>query len=97
MASRDTVAKVIPSTHWKTGLAIGGVAGGLALGLAAAGLCNDSDDVDKNCFLPTVGGAVLGVASGGTIGALIGGLFPKPQAADSLAASPYQAAQAIKR
>jgi len=88
MASRDTVAKTIPSTHWKTGLAIGGVAGGLALGLVAGGLCGDSDDVDKNCFLPTVAGAALGVASGGTIGALIGGLFPKHQAADSLTASP---------
>jgi len=88
VASRDTVAETIPATHWKTGLLVGGVAGGLALGVVAVGLCNDSDDQDKNCFLPAVGGAVLGAAAGGTIGALIGGLFPKHQAADSVPTGP---------
>jgi hypothetical protein len=88
VASRDTVAKAIPATHWKTGLLVGGVAGGLALGALAIGLCNDSDDQDKNCFLPAVAGAALGVAAGGTSGALIGGLFPKHKAADSLPPGP---------
>lgn len=86
VASRDTVAKVIAPTHWKTGLVVGGSLGALMLGIAGNGLCNDGDGSDDSCFGTTVGSALLGAAVGGTAGALIGGLFPKHEAADSLAA-----------
>ncbi len=88
IASRDTVAKMIAPTHWKTGLLIGGGFGALMLGIAGNGLCNDDDGgSDDSCFGPTVGSALLGAAVGGTAGALIGGMFRKHEAPDSLASS----------
>ena len=86
--SGDTVAKTIAPTHWKTGMLIGGGVGALMLGLAGNELCNDGDGSDDNCFGRTVGSALLGAAVGGTAGALIGGMFRKHEAADSLATSP---------
>ena len=87
-ASKDTVAKTIAPTHWKTGMLIGGGVGALMLGFAGNELCNDGDGSDDNCFGTTVGSALLGAAVGGTAGALIGGMFRKHEAADSLATSP---------
>ena len=59
VAARDTMAGTIPPTHWKTGMVVGGVAGALGLGPLAGGPCSDSDDTDKNCFLPVLGGAAV--------------------------------------
>lgn len=66
-----------PRTHWKEG----GVVGAIVLGLAGAflihGLCSDSDTGEEHCGTRAVGGAALGAGVGFTIGALIGGQFPK--------------------
>jgi hypothetical protein len=88
VASRDTVAKVIAPTYWKTGLVIGGVAGGLALGFVGYSLCHEDHEIEQSCFGPAVGSTLLGAAVGGTFGALIGGMFRKHEAADSLGANP---------
>lgn len=78
VATRDTVAKTIPPTQWKSGMLIGGGLGALMLGYAGNALCNDGDGgSDGSCFGPTVGSALLGAAVGGTVGALIGGMVPE--------------------
>ena len=64
------------SSHWKTGLAIGGVAGAVLGATVVAGLCGMSD-TETNCSGAALGGLLLGGFVAGTIGALIGGLFPK--------------------
>lgn len=64
------------SSHWKTGLAIGGVAGAVLGATVVAGLCSISD-VETDCGGAAIGGVLLGGFVAGTIGALIGGLFPK--------------------
>jgi hypothetical protein len=83
VASRDTVAKVIPPTHWKLGLLVGGIAGGLALGYVAYGLCHEDHEIHESCFAPAVGGAAIGAVIGGGLGALIGGQFRKREEAES--------------
>jgi hypothetical protein len=72
----DSLAR-IRATYWKEGAVIGGVAGGVGLGLLAAGLCSQSETSDKNCTGATLLGALLGAVVGGVPGALIGGSFPK--------------------
>ena len=74
--ARDTVRRSHP-THWKVGFTIGASLGALLGGALANALCNGSD-IRSNCTGPTVGGALLTAATFGTIGALIGGAFPKP-------------------
>lgn len=55
--------------------------GGVVLGALGAllihGLCSDSDNGGEHCGTKAVGGAVLGAGVGFTLGALIGGQFPK--------------------
>lgn len=85
LVSRDTLAKTIPPTHWKTGLLVGGVAGGLALGFVGYSLCHDDQETHQSCFGPAVAGVAVGAAVGGTVGALVGGLFRRHEDADSLA------------
>jgi hypothetical protein len=83
VTTRDTVAKAIPPTQWKSGMLIGGGLGALMLGYAGNALCNDGDGgSDDSCFGSTVGSALLGAAVGGTVGALIGGMVPMHQATD---------------
>jgi hypothetical protein len=63
------------------GLAIGGViggVGGLLLGLA---VCGQSDDPDTNTTACAIGGGLGGAVLGGFVGLLVGGLFPKEEAA----------------
>ena len=62
--------------HWLTGGLIGAALLGVAGVALAAGLCDDDSGVD-NCTGPIVGTALLGAGLGFTIGALIGGQFPK--------------------
>jgi hypothetical protein len=71
----DTVRRSHP-THWKVGFTIGAALGALLGGAFANALCNGSD-VRSGCTAPTVGGALLTATAVGTIGALIGGAFPK--------------------
>lgn len=70
-------------TYWLTGGLIGGVAMGILGAVVGAGMCAD-DDTDRStgtCILAGVGGAAVFGGVGFTIGALIGGLFPKTEAA----------------
>jgi hypothetical protein len=61
-----------PDYRWE-GLAIGGIAGGLLLGIAARGLC----DGGSSCISPTVLGAVVGGTAGGLFGCFVGMFIPK--------------------
>jgi hypothetical protein len=66
----------IQPTRWLTGGAIGGTVLGVLTGVLVAGLCEQSD-IEQDCVFPTIGGALVGGALGFTVGALIGGQFPK--------------------
>jgi hypothetical protein len=67
-----TSTRALRRTYWLEG----GVGGAIGLGLLTAvlfhGLCES-----QNCTGSTVGGAVLGGGLGFTVGALVGGQFPK--------------------
>jgi hypothetical protein len=87
VAMPDSVQGSVPPTQWKHGMLIGGIiggVGGIALGFAWCGLSETQTSCLSLVLAGTVGGALLG----GTIGALIGGQFPKhPRApADSSSA-----------
>ena len=72
-------------TYWLTGGLIGGVGMGVLGAVVGAGMCAD-DDTDHStgtCLLAGVVGAAIAGGVGFTVGALIGGLFPKPEAAPS--------------
>jgi hypothetical protein len=72
-------------TYWLTGGIIGGVAMGVLGAVLGAGLCAD-DETDHStgtCILAGLGGAAIVGAVGFTVGALVGGLFPKSEAAPS--------------
>jgi hypothetical protein len=71
----DTVRHIQP-THWKKGLVIGAAIGVLVGGVFGNTMCHVSD-VIESCTPLTVGGALVTGALTGTIGALIGGAFPK--------------------
>ena len=73
--SADTLPHIQP-THWKKGLVIGAAIGGVVGGVFSNAVCQTSDVIDS-CTGLTVGGALLMGALTGTIGALIGGAFPK--------------------
>ena len=85
----DTTHAATPPTHWKRGLLIGGVIGGVGLGGFGYLLCKDLRETNESCVGPGLGGAVVGAVTGGIIGALIGGQFHKRAAsADSSASTP---------
>jgi len=64
------------ASYWAEGGGIGAAVLGV-LGIAvAAGLCSDSE-THSSCFGPVVGSALLGAGVGFTVGALVGGRFPK--------------------
>ena len=62
--------------HRWEGLWIGAAAGGSLVGFIVHSMCSASDS-DKSCFLPTVGGALMGATAGGVTGGLIGRALPK--------------------
>ena len=64
-----------PDYRWE-GLAIGGIAGGLLLGIGARALCDDG----SSCISPMVLGAVVGGTAGGLFGVFVGMFIPKNQA-----------------
>jgi hypothetical protein len=71
-------ARTYPPSYWKSGLLIGGILGG-ALGMAlGSALCGLSDVSTQDCTGAALGGALMLGTSAGAVGALVGGLFPKP-------------------
>jgi hypothetical protein len=72
-------------TYWLTGGLIGGVAMGVLGAVFAAGMCaeDESGRSTGTCLLAGMGGAAILGAAGFTVGALIGGLFPKPDVVPS--------------
>lgn len=90
-AGDTTNAPAVRPTHWKKGLLIGGVIGGLGLGALAYSLCEGLSETQESCLGSGLGGVALGGVIGGITGALIGGAFPKATetipAADSTAVS----------
>jgi hypothetical protein len=77
MTAGDTAAVRVQPTHWKKGLLIGGVIGGLGLGALAYALCEELRETEESCLGPGLGGLAVGGVVGGIAGALIGGAFPK--------------------
>lgn len=75
IVSPDTVRHIQP-TYWKKGLVIGAAIGVLVGGAFGNTMCHVSE-VIESCTPLTVGGALVTGALAGTIGALIGGAFPK--------------------
>jgi hypothetical protein len=71
----DTVRHIQP-THWEKGLVIGAAIGVVVGGVFGNTMCHVSE-VIESCTPLTVGGALVTGALTGTIGALIGGAFPK--------------------
>ena len=63
-------------THWIKGLAIGGGIGAILGGALSYELCNASDS-GGSCTGAVIGTALISGALTGTIGALIGGAFPR--------------------
>jgi hypothetical protein len=72
-------------TYWLTGGLIGGVAMGVLGAVVGAGMCaeDETDQSTGTCILAGLGGAAIVGGVGFTVGALIGGLFPKSEAAPS--------------
>lgn len=72
-----TVRPNSATNHWVEGAAVGGILTGLFAGAMVNGLCRSSDSGNTNCSGATLGGFAMGALVGGTVGALIGGAFPK--------------------
>lgn len=77
LSAADTATVRVRPTHWKKGLLIGGVIGGVGLGALAYALCEELRETQESCLGPGLGGVALGGVAGGIAGALIGGAFPK--------------------
>jgi hypothetical protein len=76
-------------SYWLEGALVGGALGGLGLTAFALAACSDSDSGSTGpCWGNVLLGAGFGFAGGATLGALLGGLIPKPERspADSLIA-----------
>ena len=65
-------------SYWQEGLVTGAVIGALLGAVAASGLCSMSETSNSSCGLAAIKGALLLGAPGATVGALIGGLFSRP-------------------
>jgi hypothetical protein len=69
---------VYPKTYWLEGALIGGTVVGLLGGALAGGFCADSDSGGKGpCWDNVLLGVGFGFATGGSLGALVGGQFRK--------------------
>ena len=78
IASLPDTARRYPATYWKEGLFIAGGTMAVLGGIVGAAFCTSSDVEGPSCPVVTVGTAALAGTVGGSVGALIGGLFPKP-------------------
>jgi hypothetical protein len=82
---QDTVQAQIRPTYWKEGALVGGVIGALGGALLGHGLCETSEEFQKNCTGSLILGGVLGAALLAIPGALIGGQFAKNASAEKRA------------
>jgi hypothetical protein len=83
----DTVPRPHRPTYWLEGALVGGALAGIALARFAWSVCSDPDSgASGPCWDNTLLGALVGVASGGTLGALAGGLIEKSKAQPDTAA-----------
>jgi hypothetical protein len=82
-ARQDTVQAQIRPTYWKEGALVGGVIGALGGALMGHGLCEMSEELEKNCTGSLFLEGVLGAALLAIPGVLIGGQFPKNDEADA--------------
>jgi len=80
-ANRDTVQAQIQPTYWKEGALIGGVLGAVGGAFLGHGLCEDSEELGKNCTGSLFLGGVLGAVLLAIPGALVGGQFSKSESA----------------
>jgi hypothetical protein len=78
----DTTPRRIRPTYWKEGAIVGGLTLGILGAVFGAGICAYSE-TEGNCTGATLLGLFGGVLTGGTLGALIGGQFPKASPSDS--------------
>ncbi|MEO6068230.1 MAG: hypothetical protein ABJB33_03565 [Gemmatimonadota bacterium] len=70
----------LPRTYWIEGAVITGIPSAVFGGMLGYGFCGyDSGSAGENCVLQAIGGALLLGVAGAIPGALIGGLFEKPQ------------------
>jgi len=69
---------VYRESYWQEGLVTGAGIGALLGALAGGAVCSISE-TSKGCGLAAITGALVLGAPGATVGALIGGLFPKPE------------------
>ena len=79
---QDTVQAQIRPTYWKEGALVGGVIGALAGAWLGHGVCEMSEEFEKNCTGSLFLGGVLGTALLAIPGASIGGQFPKNEDAE---------------
>ncbi len=71
---------VYRNSYWQEGLVAGGAAGAIFGAMLASGFCSMSDTSSHpNCGIAALYGAFLLGATGATVGALVGGIFSKPE------------------
>ncbi len=78
LVSLDGVEREHRSTHWKSGMIVGGSLVGLFAGAGVYTFCQGSEIRQDDCGIKALVGGAMGALVGGGLGALIGGLFPKP-------------------
>ena len=72
----DTV-RTYRASYWQEGLFIGGGVAGLFGAALGGGFCSMSESSNDNCTLAAISGFAIMGGAGASLGALIGGLFPK--------------------
>jgi hypothetical protein len=76
----DTVPPRYRPTYWQEGALLGAFVIGLGAAALAGGLCADNDSGSRGpCWDNVLLGTLIGIGSGGTVGALAGGLIQKPE------------------
>jgi hypothetical protein len=68
-----------PRTYWLEGALVGGTFAAILVGSFAGSMCtHDDSSANGPCWDNVLLGGAVGFASGGSLGALIGGQFKKP-------------------
>jgi len=81
-ARQATVQAQIQQTYWKEGALVGGVIGAVGGAWLGHGLCEDSEELGKNCTGSLLLGGLFGAVLLAIPGALVGGQFPKDVSAE---------------